>query len=151
MVPFFCHCREYKSTRIKGAEWNPKALSSDKLKKKPEFRIKLPQRIFYNFAAADEPFTYTEFQMPHEEYPEIQQRIQEMFQADPVFPGKVHSEPLKKSKSSKTVADIKKAMIEEKKSGSDIGKTGDKGSKGMIIVGLAMIFLAVYAYLYLKH
>lgn len=126
-----------------GNEWTPTALSSTKLKNKSEFRIRLPQRIFYKFST-EEPLEYSEYQMAYEEDTDIYQRIQEMFLDAPILANGAKIMETKK-KIKKTKATIKKAMIEETQ------KPNSKGMQGVVIVGIALLVLVIYAYLYLRR
>ncbi len=133
-----------------GAEWAPKALSSEGLKKKGEFRIILPKRVFYKFDRDEDcaMFKYCDFQMPHEEAAEVFQRVQEMFLQEPVLEGLEETKGIVKDlgrkKKEKTKAEIKKATIEEK-------KVEAASMKGVLIVGLAMLVLLAYIYIYLRR
>ena len=82
--------------------------------------------------------------MPYEEDREVFQRIQEMFQADPLFGGKSKI-PISTKRVKKTKATIKKAIIEEPKKGES------KGMGGLMIVGIGLLILVVYAYFYFIH
>lgn len=127
-----------------GDDWSPNLLTLDKLGKKAEFSIRFPKRIFYNLSA-DEIINYSEYQMAYEEDDEVFQRIQEMFLTDPIFEGKKKSINQPKKKIKKTKASIKKAIIEEP------NKKNDKGMKGIIIVGIGLVALIIYTYLYFNH
>jgi len=111
----------------------------------------LPERIFFRIKESPE-FLYTEYKLPHENFNEIKDRVNEIFCENPIFDENI--EKTSKNPSKITSREIKNAMISENL-GRNVTKEkikneGKNENFRIYVMGLGILLVAIIIFAYLK-